>query len=89
MWHPERCDVALNHGHVGSREPLPQVSHPAGMQLDGDHARTRRNQVCGQRSVAGTKVDDQLPGAYAGVLDDGRGPVIDERMPTPGSPGPP
>ena len=59
------------------------------MQLDGDHTRPGRNEVCGQRSLAGTEVDDQLPGSQAGVLGDGGCPVIDERLPTPRSPWPP
>ena len=46
------------------------------MQLDGDDASPRVDQVGRERALTGADVEHELAGAYIGGFDDARGPFL-------------
>jgi hypothetical protein len=72
---------------AGAGEPYGQPIGPAPVQFDGEHPRPGADQRTGEGAVAGSDVENEFAGADAGVGHDGGGPLVSERMPSPGPPG--
>lgn len=81
----EVAQVGFHDGHRIVGEATAEVGGPCWMSLDGDDAPARLDERSGQRSLAGTEIDDQVAGADACVGDDAPGDGRIKPMPTPSS----
>lgn len=62
--------------HRVTGETLAEVRGPARMQLDGDDASARVDEVGRERALPGADVEHELAGEYIGGFDDPRGPFL-------------
>jgi hypothetical protein len=70
---PPIDDVRDDDATAAAGEALVEYSSAPGVQLDGDDARTGRQQWCGDATGSGTEIDDEISGACTGVADQAPG----------------
>jgi hypothetical protein len=60
----ERREVQLEHGDPGVGRPRAERTRTPRMQLDGEHATSRPRERQGERTVAGSEIDDDVSGPH-------------------------
>ena len=65
------------------RETAAKVVSPARVELEGEHARTRFDEVLGDRAGAGADVEDEVTRLDVRMRDEASRPVVSEAVPTP------
>jgi hypothetical protein len=81
-WQPQVVRIGAHHAHLRA-EPGAQMRQPLGMQFDGDDVGTGRDQLGGQRSHAGTDVEDEITASDVRLDHDAASPMWVERVPAP------
>lgn len=81
---PEVQQVELEHSHcIEACEPASEQPDAMLMQFDRQHPSTGGDQCRGDDAVSGAKINNELPGAYAGGRDELAGPLRAQPVPSP------